>query len=225
MITRMVRLRYFAALILATQAFGQQGQSASPAQVNEFPITFQQNLVAGKTPVGTKVKAKLMFATLQNGTVIPRNAVLSGEVVESTAKNSSDPSRLAVRIDQVDWKGGSASVKAYVTNWYYPTALEAGQDLQYGPTQSDKSTWNGQGEYPDQNAKSYHPFPGGRSDQGSAAPDTANSVTSKHRAIVKDVACERLNDGSLVLSSKRSNVKLDHYTTYVLLSGDLPVSR
>lgn len=226
MITPVVRLRYFAALIFAVQAFGQQNQSpAPPAQVNEFPIVFQQNLVAGKTAVGTKVKAKLMFATLQNGTVIPRNAVLSGEVLESAAKTSSDPSRLEVRFDQIEWKGGSAPVKAYVTNWYYPTALETGQDLQYGPTQSEKTTWNGQGEYPNPNAKSYHPFPGGRTDQGSAAPDTTNSVTSKHRDIVKDVACERLNDGSLILTSKRSNVKLDHYTTYVLLSGDLPVSR
>ena len=224
MITRMVRLRYFATLMLTIPALGQQIPSPAPAQVNEFPIVFQQNLVAGKTPAGTKVKAKLMFATLQNGTVIPRNAVLTGEVVESSAKTSSDPSRLEIRIDQVEWKGGSATVKAYATNWYYPTALEAGQDLQYGPTQSDQSTWNGQGEYPNPSAKSYHPFPGSRSDQGSS-PDTTNSVTSKHRAIVKDVECERLNDGALILTSKRSNVKLDRYTTYVLLSGDLPPSR
>lgn len=225
MITRMVRLRYFATLILVMPALGQQSQSTVSAQVNEFPIVFQQNLVAGKTPTGTKVKAKLMFATLQNGRVIPRNAVLTGEVVESTAKTSSDPSRLEVRVDHVEWKGGAATVKAYATNWYFPTELEAGQNLQYGPTQSDQSTWNGQGEYPDPNVKSYHKFPGSGSDHESSAPDTANSVTSKHRAVVKDVECERLNDGALILISKRSNVKLDHYTTYVLLSGDLPMSR
>lgn len=222
MITRMVPTFWVVVLFLAAGVFGQQSQHAPSRQVNEFPIVFQQNLIAGKTPVGTKVEAKLMFATLQNGTVIPRNAVLSGEVVESSAKTSSDPSRLEVRIDVADWKGGSAPMKAYATNWYYPTELETGQDLQYGPTQSDQSKWNGQGEYPDPNTKSYHPFPGSnRSDQGSA-PDTSSAATSKHRAVVKDVDCERLNDGSLVLTSKRSNVKLDRHTTYVLLAGDIP---
>ncbi len=106
MITRMVPMCWCVGLLLAGSSFGQQTSSPASAQVNEFPIVFQQNLVAGKTPAGTKVKAKLMFPTLQNGRVIPRNAVLTGEVVESTAKTSSDPSRLEVRVDHVEWKGG-----------------------------------------------------------------------------------------------------------------------
>jgi len=214
-----------AGLLLTVSSFGQQTPSPASAQVNEFPIVFEQNVVAGKTAVGTKVKAKLLIPTLQNGTVIPRNAVLSGEVVESSRKTSTDPSRLEIRMDLADWKGGSAPLKAYATNWYYPTVLETGQDLQYGPARSDQSKWNGQGEYPDPNTKSYHPFPGsGRSDQD-AAPDTANSTTSKQRAVLKDVACDRLNDGSLILSSSHSNVKLDRYTTYVLLSGEIPMTQ
>ncbi len=47
----------------------------------------RQNVVAGKTPVGTKVEAKLTIATLVKGTVIPEGAVFSGEVVDSVAKS------------------------------------------------------------------------------------------------------------------------------------------
>ena len=226
MVTQVVRL-HLAFLIVASYALGQQGPTAAatPAQINEFPVIFQQNLVAGKTPVGDKIKAKLMVATFQNGTVIPRNAIFSGVVVESAAKTAADPARLEVRIDLAEWKNGSAPVKAYLTNLYYPTIEQGGQDLQYGPTRSDKSNWNGQGEYPDPNAKSYHPFPGSEPGKDSSVPDTPNSIPSSRRAVIKDVACEQLSDGSLVLTSKRSNLKLDHYTTYMLISGDLPAAK
>ena len=46
----------------------------------EFPVLLEQSLAAGKTPVGTKIQARLAVATLVAGTVIPRNAVFSGEV-------------------------------------------------------------------------------------------------------------------------------------------------
>src|SRR5277367_4444886 len=57
--------------------------AASVASVQEFPVTMRQNVKAGKTPVGTKVEAKLTTATLVKGAVIPAGAIFSGEVVES----------------------------------------------------------------------------------------------------------------------------------------------
>lgn len=189
----------------------------------EFPVVLQQSINAGKTPVGTKVQAKLMMATLVNGTVIPRNAVFHGEVIESVAKTKTDPSRLAIRMDSADWKNGSATVKLFVTSWYYPTRdVEGGQDLQYGPQQPASRTWNGQGQYPDSNSKSYQPFPGSDSDNKGSVPDTPSSTTSNHRVQMRDVQSAHNSDGAVEITSKRSNIKLDKLTTYVLAADDLP---
>src|SRR5215510_1301571 len=124
-------IRRFIAILPAlfcSAALLAQDKPASMPALNEFPVTLKQNVAAGKTPVGTKVEAKLAVATLMNGTVIPRNAVFSGEVIESSAKSDSDPSRLAIRIDSVRWKSGSSPVAVYLTNWYYPVRITPAQD-------------------------------------------------------------------------------------------------
>jgi hypothetical protein len=203
---------------------GQQTPAASaassPSGVQEFPVILQQNVTAGKTPAGTKVQARLEVATLVDGTVIPRNAIFSGEVIESVAKTKTGPSRLSLRMDSVQWKNTSGSIKVYLTAWYYPTRDEMGQDLQYGPQQGAKKTWNGQGQYPDTTTKIYKPFPGSESDKGSV-PDTPASAPSNHRVVMKEIETANGNDGAIALVSKRTNIKLDKLTTYVVASGDL----
>ncbi len=205
---------------------GQQAPvtSASAAR-QEFPVTLQESVTAGKTPVGTKIQAKLVVATLVAGTVVPRNAVFSGEVVESLAKTKTDPSRLSIRMDSVQWKTGSASVKVYSTAWYYPTRNEEGQDLQYGPHQPANRTWNGQGQYPDPNSKVYKPFPGTDPNQTASVPDTPAATTSNHPVPMKDVETVSSGDGTISLVCKRTNIKLDKLTTYVLASPDLLPSK
>lgn len=203
-----------------TAASASPSPASSPSGVQEFPVILQQNVTAGKTPVATKVQARLEVATLVDGTVVPRNAVFSGEVIESTAKTKTEPSRLAIRMDSVHWKDGSASVKVYLTAWYYPAIDEMGQDLRYGPQQGAKRTWNGQGQYPDTTTKVYKPFPGSESDKGSV-PDTPASATSNHRLLMKNVEATSTGDGSLALVSKHANLKLDRLTTYVLASGEV----
>lgn len=187
----------------------------------EFPVQLQQGVSAGKTGVGTPIQAKLMEATLLNGTVIPRNAVFSGQVIESAAKTKDSPSRLSIRMETVSWKQGSVAVKVYFTAWYYPTTQEAGKNLDYGPAQSANRTWNGMGQYPDEKSKVYQPFPGGDSGKNSSVPDTPNSTTSQHRILMKDVESSRADDGTITLSSKRSNLKFDKITTYVLAAASV----
>ncbi len=205
-----------------TNLLGQQKPATpAPSGAWEFPVLMLQNVTAGKTAAGTKVQAMLEVGTLVNGTVIPRNAVFSGEVIESAAKTKTDPSRVAIRMDEVKWKDGSASAKLYLTAWYYPSQEVAGQEMQYGPQQSAKGTWNGQGQYPDPNSKSYKPFPGRDSGKESSAPDTPSAATSNHRVLMKDVETMTGSDGTLALVSKRSNIKLDKLTTYVFSASDL----
>jgi hypothetical protein len=199
----------------------QKGPEAGPPKVQEFPVILQQTVTAGKTPVGTKIQAKLWVATLVDGKVIPRNAVFSGEVVESLGKTKTDPSRVVLRMDSVQWKDGSAAVKVYLTAWYYPARTASGQDLQYGPQQPANRTWNGEGQYPDPNSKVYKPFPGGSSDQKSAVPDTPTAIAGNHRVLMEDVESTRGSDGAVALVSKRTNIKLDKLTTYVLADSDL----
>lgn len=207
---------FFSASMLA-----QQNQPPAAGTAQEFPVMLEQNVIAGKTPEGTKVQAKLSIATLVNGTVVPRNAVFSGEVTESAAKTKDQPSKVSVRMDSVAWKNGSAAVKLYMTAWFYPNMMDAGQDLQYGPTKTAQGSWNGAGEYPtDQNMKSYKPFPDGQQ-KDPTVPDTPSSVTSKHRVLMKNVESGQASDGGVELISKKSNIKLERYTTYVLAASDL----
>jgi hypothetical protein len=210
-----------AALLGQQQLATSTPATSTPAGVQEFPVILQQNVAAGKTPAGTRIEAKLEVPTLVNGTVIPRDAVFSGEVIESVAKTATNPSRLALRMDSVKWKNGSASVRAYLTAWYYPERDETGQDLQYGPQQPANRTWDGQGQYPDPNSKVYKPFPGSDSGKSDSAPNTPVATTANHPVRMKDVETASSNDGAIAIVCKRANLKLDKLTTYVFEGSDL----
>ncbi len=223
----LVRHAMYPALFCLTSLFAQD-KPAGLAGIREFPVTMRQNVIAGKTPVGTKVEAKLAVATLVDGTVIPRDAVFSGEVVESVAKSSTDGSRLAVRMDSVQWKNGTAPVKVYLTGWYYPVRMMTGQDLMYGPAEGPISkTWNGAGTYPDPSSPASQPFPGrDPNPRPDLTPGCTASCISDHRTLMKDVQSMTTSAGAIAITSTRSNIKLDKVTTYVLATADLtPVGR
>jgi hypothetical protein len=230
----MIRTKLVTLLILiaafALSLAGQEKPSVPAAPgvpgVREFPVTLKQSVTAGKTAVGTKIEAELAVATLVDGKVIPRYAVLSGEVIASSGKSKTDPSRLGIRIDAATWKGGgTAPLTAYLTAWYYPTRDESGQDLQYGPEKPASATWDGRGAYPTANERSYKPFPTADTDKSGGVPDTKNSTTSNHPVTMKDVESESHSDGTIDLVCKRSNLKLDKLTTYVFASGDVPPAK
>jgi hypothetical protein len=182
----------------------------------EFPVIMRQKVAAGKTPVGTKVQAKLVVATLVGGAVVPQGAILSGEVTESMAKSATDPSRLAIRMDSAQWTNGSAPIKVFLTAWYYPVATPADQDLSSGlPDAGNNPKPRMGGGYPGQRNPTSPPLSG--SDTG---PAPASNI-SKHRVLMKNVDSTRNSDGAVTLTSKRFNIKLDKQTTYVLAAGDL----
>lgn len=200
------------------------GVRPSPAGTKELelPLVLQQKVVAGKTPVGTHVQSNLLVATLLSGKVIPRDAVLSGEVVESKAKTSSQPSRLSIRLDSAHWKNESVAIRAYLTPWYYSVTLEAGPGLRYGPEQSAKKAWNGMGQYPDPNAPEQRPFPAAVDTKG-PSENAPSPVTSKRRVPMKGVESQRDDTGGITLVDNRSNIKLDKLTTYVFAGSDSAV--
>jgi len=209
--------------VLLSQLLLNQVSHAQPAPAArnlpaglEFPVIMRQTVAAGKTPVGTKVQAKLVVATMVSGVVIPQGAILSGEVTESVAKSATDPSRLAIRMDSAQWTNGSAPIKVYLTAWYYPAATPADQDLSSGlPDAGNNPRPRMGGAYPGQRNPTSPPFSG--SDTGSSpAPDI-----SKHRILMKNVESTRNNEGVVTLTSKRFNIKLDKQTTYVLATSDL----
>jgi hypothetical protein len=194
----------------------------------EFPAIMRQNVAAGKTPVGTKVEAKLVLATLVSGAVVPKDAILSGEVIESVARSGSEPSRLAIRMDSAQWKNGSASLKVYLTAWFYPeVAGMAAQDLSYQPPDAanSKRNWNGMGTYPDpNNPVAQQRFPRDTDKDTTSAPPQASN-TSKRRVLLKNVETARNSDGGVALTSTRSNIKLDKLTTYVFAASDLQATK
>ena len=216
------------AVVLGSAPLLSQQTLAAPSASagSEFPVLMRQNVTAGKTPAGTKVQANLVVATLVDSVVIPRGAVLSGEVTESLAKSATDPSRLAIRMDSAQWKNGSAPIKVYLTAWYYVEITTPAQDLLYEPAEAagnNKKNWNGMGTYPDPNnpiSQQKFPSPDTDKDKNLTLPPT--SGISKHRVLMKNVNSTRNNnDGAVTLISTHSNIKIDKLTTYVLAASDL----
>ena len=218
----MTRIKMIAAglALSVLGAEGLFGQSSKPSAAGlEFPVIMRQKVVAGTTPVGTKVEARLTLATMVDHAVIPQDAVLSGEVTESVAKSANGPSRLGIRMDSAQWKTGSVPIKVYLTAWFYPIMQLAPQDNSnedLPPTSRPMTAGMGHRNAvrnypsPDQNANPAPPQP-----SPSPAPTTSN-----HRDQMKGVEAKRQSDGAITLSSQRSNIKLDKTTTYVLAAGD-----
>jgi hypothetical protein len=216
-----VVLHLVVGVLWSATLFAQQRPAAviSPTML-EFPVVLQQNVEAGKMAVGTKIQAKLTVATLVNGTVIPKDAIFYGVVTESAPKAAKHPSRLAIRMDSVQWKGGSETIKACLTPWYFPNTVAGGPNLQYRPPEPPNKTWNGEGQYPSTDSRVYQPFPGGDSEKNAGAvPDTTSTRTSNRHVWMKDVAAAPAADGGIALVSRRSSIKLDKVTTYVLVAG------
>jgi hypothetical protein len=187
----------------------------------EFPATMRQNVTAGVTAVGTRVQAKLAVATLVKGTVIPQNAILSGEVTESQAKSNTEPSRLTIRMDSAQWKNGSLPIKAYLTAWIYPLAmmLPSQDPADISPSVRGAPIHrNGGSIYSDPNAASSGPTNSADDDPSLPKPD---SGISKHRVLMKNVESTRDTQGIITLTSRRSTIKLDKQTTYVFAAGGL----
>lgn len=212
-----------AALLCTLPLFAQQ-KSDSLSALTEFPVNLRQNIAAGKTAVGTKIQARLVIATLFEGVVLPRDAEFSGEVVESAAKTKDAPSRLSLRWNSVRWKGGSKTIKLYLTTWYYPPRSEiTDQDSQpSGIHGSVGITLGGGGYYP----PPLYPDGRGPDDSDPGSPRTTqaplpSSAISEHRIQMKDVESVRGEDGAITLTSSRRDLKLDKLTAYVLAAGDL----
>jgi hypothetical protein len=213
------------AVVLCAAVLFSQQTPVAPSSLGaiEFPVIMRQNIAAGKTPVGTKIQAKLIIATLVSGKVIPRDAILSGEVTESVAKSATDPSRLAIRMDTAQWKTGSAPIKVYLTAWYYPSSMMPPLDLNYGPGGTRKRD-DDRGPYyddPDSPPLQASPSRDPSKDHSVLLPDPPSSNVSKHRVLMKDVGSARNSDGTVTLTSKHSNLKIDKLTTYVLAASDL----
>lgn len=209
-----------------------QTTSATPAisPATEFPVLMRQKVEAGKTPVGTKIKAKLTVATLVNGVVIPEDAVLSGEVIESAPRSSQDPSRLAVALDSAEWKDGPArgsvtlATKIYLTAWYYPLAILPSEpsDVMSGSLGSHTQHPGGAAPYPNPNTRDSPSYPRGNTDaSNNPAPEKPLARISPHRELLKNVESTNGAEGILTLTSTHSNIKLDKSTTYVFAAGDL----
>lgn len=216
---------FVCATALLSQEKADQSKAVRPPPIasatQEFPVTLRQNVIAGKTPVGTKVEARLSIATLMAGKVIPEGAIFSGVVVESAAKSESTPSRLSVRMNSVQWKKDSAPVVAYLTSWYYPVRMPTDDDRSgepLGGIHGDIGMQRGTGSR--SGPPTSQPYPT-NTQRGPDIPSAPTSNISDHRVEMKDIESERASDGTMSISSTRLNIKLDRSTTYVLATGDL----
>jgi len=226
--------------MLSQSVPGQNRPASPPSPAGlEFPVIMRQNVVAGKTAAGTKVQATLAVATLVRGVVVPQGAIFTGEVTESVTKSATDPSQLAIRMDSAEWKDKTQSraaptvlalaPKVYLTAWYYPVTLRAHQDMSSGLPDlisNPRVGTTGSVRSSQRNPPSPSPpFPPTDENPDKDKVPVPTSDISKYRIQMKDVESANSSEGTITLTSKHSNIKLDKTTTYVLAAGDLlPVS-
>jgi hypothetical protein len=168
----------------------------------EFPLELRQKIVAGQTPAGSAVEAKLVIATLVRGVVIPEGAMFSGTVEESVARAGNTPSRLRIHITAAKWNAGSMTVNLYITNTCYPhrrSALEKEDSLSGLQKRQDEILQAQQ--------------------HGGVIPmlDTEKPGASsryEHRTVLEDTKGERDEDGRIAILSEKSNLKLDAGRVY-----------
>ena len=228
MFTKTLAARALLTLLLASAALGQTKPVSSDSAAGlEFPVIMRQNVRAGATAVGTKVRGKLTLATLVNGVVIPPYAILSCEVIESAPKSATGPSRLAIRLESAQWRNGSVAASldlpkaVYLTAWYYPVTIAENQDHSYSAADpvNGPRPWSGSG-----NIRNSPLGPAATRDPSTdpgVVPPSLGSDTPQHRVVMKDVESARNRDGAVMLTSKQSNIKLDKAETYVFASGNL----
>ena len=218
MLTRRLVVQGAILAFCSAASIGQQSHQAPPPPVlREFPVILQQSVEAGKSPAGTKVQGKLAAATLFNGTLIPKNAVASGVVVESESKKGEDRARLAIRMNTVSWDGGWAPLYAYLMPLYYPATGQAVPNLPIESPDPDSRTLNG----PNQASESpmSRPFPSGGSEANQGAiPDVA--ILSSRPVRMKNVVLEPTSNGGIALVSEHANIKLFKMTTYVFAAEE-----
>jgi hypothetical protein len=210
-------------LSVCPAVLAQQASPAAPMQRLELPVILRQKVVAGVTPVGSMVEAKLQIATLISGTVVPQGAILSGHLEQSAKKSGDAPSRVKIKFDSAKWKKGTAPLEVYFTGCFYPVLTSADRDRSandagYGSISRPAEA--GDGQYP--------PPPGPKPGQipqgfGPDVPMPIATRVSSHwvRPLGADAVFE--TDGSIALESPLHDIKLDKETTYMLTNA-LPVS-
>lgn len=206
--------------LCGTVALGQQKSTApSSSPLREFPVVMQQSIEAGKTPVGTKVQAKLAVATTFHGIVIPRNAVVTGVVFESVRKTATAPSRLGIRMENAKWKDeATCMMKAYLMPLYYPVVSQAMQ----GPPAESSDTDSGSMSGSNQSSPMSQPSFGG-SNSEAAQEAMPNLLKLSSRPVsMKNVVIEPVPDNGVELVSQHDNIKLHKMTTYVLAGIETP---
>ena len=215
MVARGVVVACLSAFSLSQQA---QAPSARPA-LHEFPLTLQQSIESGKAAIGTKVQARLAIATKFQGTVIPRNALFTGVVIESTAKAAKEPAKLAIRMEKAEWKEDSLSLTAYLLPLSYSNTAPAVQGLPNESPGPSSRTLNGAGD--DANSPMRAPFPTNDSQAAQAAIPDAPTLSSRP-VQMKNVTIALADEGGAAIVSERSNIKLNKMTTYVFAAIELP---
>lgn len=201
-----------------TASMGQQKPpTPSASGLHEFALVLQQSIESGKATIGTKVQAKLAVATMFEGTVIPRNALFSGVVIESTLKSANEPAKLAIRMETAEWKHGSTSITAYLLPLYYPAMTQSLPNFGDSPQQSGPNTPDGTGQPSSSESPMRHPsFPTDESQ--SAIPEVS---TSSNRPVqIKNVAVALADEGGAALVSEHGNIKLFKLTTYVFAARE-----
>jgi len=195
---------------------GQQKAPTSSSDVlREFPLVLQQSIESGKAKIGTKVQAKLAVATMFAGTVIPRNAVFFGVVIESTPKSAKEPAKIAIRMETAEWKDGSSSMMAYLLPLYYPATTQAMQNFGDASQESGPTSNGAQGSSSEP-PMSHQSFPSNES--RAAIPEI--STTSNRPVQIKNVTVALADEGGAALVSEHSNIKLFKLTTYVFAARE-----
>ena len=82
-----------------------------------LPVVLTRTIDTAKAKPGDPVRFELVSPVVANGTVIPRNAKLSGKIVRVHTLKNHPYSSLAVLIDSVEWKHNVVPLQAHMVGF------------------------------------------------------------------------------------------------------------
>ena len=201
-------LSALAIALTATAQNSPPSTSTSEPGMLFLPVSLEKTLRVEKSRPGDRVNFRLVEPVLfGHGVVLPEGTRLRGQVIEAR-KLDREPSRLAIVVEQAEWKGNAFPLHAFISGILKVREVRQAKSADWRCLQYGERT--GMGPRVDKYPRSQGPSVS-RPLNCSSNPLAVSEerVTRDRGADLKDVVLHRnFHDGSTLLFSHKKNIHL-----------------
>lgn len=197
-------------------------QTSAPASENPstllLPARLEKTVRAEKIAAGSVVKFRLEEPVLlEHGVVVPEGAQLRGRVLDAARLGDGTASRLAIVVDQMEWKHNVVPLRAYINGVVAVREVFRQKQGDWRCQQYVERQTASRGEKSTRGNPVATPMPRPMDCGNNPWTATEERVIRDRGADLKDIVLHRsAQDGSTFLFSQRKNVHLPSGTVLIL---------